>query len=347
MRWTVSSATVQQQLPWSSIRHGQLTQTVATDREVYPTFDQLYDNMAVYAEESVKLVLSKQPTLNATQAQGRRRRGVQRGGQGAAAWDLAQGKSLRPRGRWGLTTTRAACRTRTAWARTGQMPPPRATPCSPSYQRYNDVELDWLHSETTAFLPSLYLQSTTNASQNLVYTKCMTAEAMRVARKWPSRFIPSPGTPTTRRPTCVSVRAGRSRRMGHAHPHGRRWADLVWGIGDCGNTTLCARLRVHVDGQLGPRVERLVRNADACSKANCSGNGRCVAEPTARRIASPLRGGALPANTAAAQRLASQAHNCGGSCPGQGSRGGWPHLNSMSSRVPLRGPSRVLSCSAS
>ena len=47
----------------------QLTQTVATDREVwYPTFDQLYDNMAVYADESVKLVLSKQPTLNATQA---------------------------------------------------------------------------------------------------------------------------------------------------------------------------------------------------------------------------------------------------------------------------------------
>ena len=259
---------------------------VAMDWEVwYPTFDQLYDNMAVYAEESVKLVLSKQPALNATQAKAVAAAEFNAAAKALLLGTLRRGKSLRPRGRWGYYNYPRCMSYADCMGADGTNAASKGdTSCSPSYQRYNDVELDWLHSETTAFLPSLYLQSTVNASQNLVYTKCMTAEAMRVARKkakpvfpftWYSYDTAAPYGVYLSEQDAVAE-WDTPARMGAAG------LILYGGIGDCGNTTLCARLRDYVDGQLGPRVERLVRNADACSEANCSGNGRCVAEPTAR-----------------------------------------------------------------
>jgi hyaluronoglucosaminidase len=263
---------------------------VAMDWETwYPTFDMLYDSMAVYADESVKHVLRQQPGLNATAARARAAAEFNAGAKALLLETLRLAKVLRPRGLWGYYDYPRCMSYSDCMGSDGTKAASQGdTTCSPDQQRYNDVEIAWLLDEVTAFFPSLYLQSTTNRSLNLLYTKCMTAEAMRVARASPSRPA-SPVFPYTWYSYDTADPYGTYLSEPDAVAEwdtpvamGASGLVLYGGSGDCGNETLCARLDEYVRDELGPRMKRLVDEAEQCALANCSGHGRCVSMPVER-----------------------------------------------------------------
>eukprot|EP00051_Salpingoeca_urceolata_P012385 m.153468 g.153468 ORF g.153468 m.153468 type:complete len:892 (-) comp17473_c0_seq3:174-2849(-) len=237
-----------------------------------PLFFENWDSLSLYQVYSERLVSAEHPSWNNTHVRAQAQSEFNAGAKAIFLETLALCKKLRPKARWGYY----------------QYPYGMG-------QTYHD-ELLWLWEAVDVLAPSYYIR---NAHLPPVNQSAWVSAAVLEAQRCQDKVQASQGRRPELLPYSGIVYRTSSPPSSEQPPYPLTKGDLaaavqvpaalgaagvfLWGSSsdtrDCGK---CQVLQEYLTSEAGPVIKQCIENANACSVAHCSGQGRCVSFDASR-----------------------------------------------------------------
>ncbi|XP_014343902.1 hyaluronidase-1-like [Latimeria chalumnae] len=245
-----------------------------------PLWKRNWDSKEIYREKSEELIREQHPNWTESRVRIQAQLDFQRAGRDFIVQTLMLGRSLRPKGLWGLYSFPCCYNNykNSSHVYTGECP---------AEETSRNDQLRWLWEASTALYPSIYLPSKLKSSAKaLKYVHYRVQEGLRTAGLASEYTLPV--LPYARIVYIFSMdfltqedlihTIGESAALGAA-------GIVLWGDADYARTKRsCETVKRYIDETLGRYIVNVTSTAALCSRNLCSQHGRCVRINSSSRV---------------------------------------------------------------